>query len=62
MEEKLISQLGLALRIARGEEGPQLSGDYAEDGRYAYPERIELIVRAIERYLSHIVGDSPRED
>ena len=37
--EKLIAKL---IRILDGEEGPKWQGDYAENARYTYPERIAL--------------------
>lgn len=37
--KELIAKL---IRILDGEEGPKWQGDYAEDARYTYPERIAL--------------------
>jgi len=40
-----------ALRIANGEERPELTCDFETDARYVYPKRINMIVAEIENAL-----------
>ena len=40
--EELQKQIKKLIGILDGEEGPEWQGDYEEDARYTYPERIDL--------------------
>ena len=42
-KQMLIAAIDEVSAIIRGELGPKLEGNYAEDGRYGYPARLKLL-------------------
>ena len=53
-KKELNETLDEIMAIATGERGPRLSCDNAEDGRYIYPKKIEMICECIGKLRSQI--------
>jgi hypothetical protein len=58
--EEIREEINRAIRIINGEEGPQLSCDYAYDAVYIYPKRLLLIEERLIYILDH-TGGSPAQ-
>lgn len=48
---KLLEEM---MEVICGERGPRLTLEYAEDARYVYPERLNLLAQKIQEIRSHI--------